>query len=84
MYFIVAFPRTYHPEHGWVKHSWIWDETENGWAEITGTPYRTYEEAERIGVFAAATILDKGEVKIMSIAELDRYYYGAVVTTGAG
>jgi hypothetical protein len=35
-----------------------------------------YEEAESIGVLAAATVFDKGDVKIMSLEELEDHYYG--------
>jgi hypothetical protein len=75
MWFVVAFLRKRRPELGEITESYVWDDLEHGWAEVTGTAYRTYEEAVSIGVFAAATMFDRGNVKIMSLAELDDYYY---------
>lgn len=76
MWFVVAFLRKWDSKFGWFSNSMVWDAMEGGWAEVTGTPYRSYEEAEVIGVFAATTVFAEGEVKVMSLAELDDYYYG--------
>lgn len=75
MWFVVAFLKKWDQKFWWFTNSRTWDATEGEWGEVTGTPYRTHEEAESVAVLVVGSVLDKGEVKVMTLEELDDYYY---------
>jgi len=76
MWFVVGFLSKWDAKFGTFTSSFVWDVAEGGWADCTGTPYRTREEAESVAVFAAPSVIGKGWVRVMTLRELEDYYYG--------